>query len=104
MAVGWETSNRRQELPDNWGELVKAVHARSGGRCEVVRSSGRVCGRPADGGVDHYLDPFDHRLEALKDTCHWHHSKKTAAEGNAAKALLKAMRKRPAEGHPGRMG
>jgi 5-methylcytosine-specific restriction protein A len=102
MPGGWADSKRRERLPADWAAIVRQVKARSGGLCEVVRSSGKRCGRPADGGVDHKIaGADDDRLEALQDTCRWHHRAKTTKEGQQAKADKAASRKRPEEQHPG---
>ena len=106
--MAWEGSTRHDSLPANWAtEIVPAVKARSGGRCEwkVNPAAGnyRRCPNPADGGVDHYKGRDNHALDALRDSCHTHHSRKSSAEGNAGKAAKKALRYRPKEAHPGRV-
>lgn len=102
MSGGWAGSNRRGRLPANWPQIVAAVHARSGGKCEVwSKSRNRRCGRPADGGVDHVTPNDDDSMDNLQDTCRWHHRAKTAQEGNAAKAAKKDFGKLPPEPHPG---
>lgn len=109
--MAWENSSRRETLPPDWDQRVAAVHARSGQgqpwpRCEwrVNPAAGnyRRCPNPANGGVDHFKGRDYHELDGLRDSCHEHHSKKSSAEGNAAKAAKKALRFRPKEQHPGR--
>jgi hypothetical protein len=85
----WETSRRRERLPSNWPQLVKAVRARSGGRCEFLLPSGRRCPRRADGGVDHKIPNDDHSMSNLRDSCKHHHGKKSSAEGLAAREANK---------------
>lgn len=105
MSGGWVGSTRSESLPPDWPERVAAVRARSGGRCEwkVDPKAGnyRRCPNPADGGVDHFKGRNYHELDGLRDSCHTHHSKKSSAEGNAAKAAIKAKGIRPPEQHPG---
>ncbi len=106
MPGGWGDSNRSASLPRNWNsEIVPAVKARSGGRCEwkVNPAAGnyRRCPNPANGGVDHYKGRDYHELDGLRDSCHDHHSKKSSKEGNDAKRAKAAARYRPAEEHPG---
>lgn len=103
MGKGWKGSDRRERLPKDWPAWVARVRARSGGFCEVPRASkgGKVCGRPANGGVDHIDRDKGESMINLRDTCFFHHSKKTAAEGNAAKAQKEASRYRDREDHPG---
>lgn len=85
MSGKWQGSDRRVRLPDNWNELCRAVHKRSGMRCEFPLPSGARCPRPANGGVDHKIPNDDHSLDNLRDSCQHHHGKKSSAEGNAAK-------------------
>ena len=103
MSGGWKDSNRRSRLPANWAAIVQAVHRRSGRKCEVPRESkgGALCGRPADGGVDHIIPNDDDSMTNLRDTCRWHHRAKSSQEGNEAKALKAGYGKLPAERHPG---
>ena len=97
MPGRWKGSNRRERLPANWAALVKAVHARSGDRCEFVLPSGARCPRKADGGVDHRIPNDDHSMTNLRDSCQHHHGKKSSAEGNEAQAEIAALRLRPTE-------
>lgn len=101
MPGGWQGSDRGSRLPKNWNQLCGLVHRRSGRRCEFPLESGGRCGAPANGGVDHIVPGDDHRLSNLRDTCSYHHGKKSSAEGNAAKAAKRALRYRPTEEHPG---
>lgn len=106
MSGHWEGSERRSTLPANWEELKRLVKARSGGRCEwkINPAAGnyRRCPNPANGGVDHFKGRDNHALDALRDSCHDHHSKKSSAEGNQAKVAMRALRLRPrTEEHPG---
>ena len=97
----WETSRRRETLPANWPELVAAVKARSGGRCEFPLPSGRRCPRRGDGGVDHIVPNNDHSMSNLRDSCKRHHGSKSSAEGLAARKAKGAPVKRfGQERHP----
>lgn len=102
MSGGWQNSDRRSRLPSNWPAITTAIHLRSGGICEVIKTStGQRCTNPANGGVDHIDRDGGDGFENLRDTCHFHHSKKSSKEGNDAKAAKKALKKRPQEEHPG---
>lgn len=105
LSGGWRGSTRHDSLPSNWDDLVRQVHARSGGRCEwkIDPAAGnfRRCPNRADGGVDHYKGRDYHQLDGLRDSCARHHNAKSSAEGNTAKAALKARGKREPELHPG---
>ena len=74
--------------------------ARCGGRCEVVKKSGKRCWDKAT-DVDHKSAGDDHSLENLQGICQWHHRRKSAMEGVAAKAALNSILTRPEEPHPG---
>lgn len=95
---GWSNSNRRAELPPDWDARVAAVRARSGGRCEKIKSNGRRCANPSR-DVDHAVHREDHAVEHLMDLCLWHHRHKTHEESAAARAPRGPSR--PAERHPG---
>ena len=105
MAGQWVSSTRRERLPADWPARVAAVMERDGHRCTHVRvdTGARCTERATD--VDHVVRGDDHRLENLAAKCWWHHAKKTAAEGNAARALSQqqrmALEKRAARRHPG---
>ena len=101
MPGGWKGSTRRNRLPADWPAWVTAVRARSGGKCEWIRSSGKRCGRPADGGVDHKDRDKGESLANLQDLCRWHHRHKTTLEGQQAKAEKRDLGRRPQEPHPG---
>lgn len=51
--------------------------------------------------VDHIRPGDDHSMSNLQAVCAACHSQKSAREGNAAQARLRALRLRPAERHPG---
>ncbi|WP_068922186.1 HNH endonuclease [Planobispora rosea] len=100
MSGRWAGSNRRAELPANWyTELRPAVLKRDGYRCtETLRDETRCAETGTD--VDHIGDPHDHRLENLRLLCSWHHNKRSAQQGNAARPKPPSLR-RPTERHPG---
>lgn len=100
---GWDNSDRRERLPENWAtELVPAVKKRDGGRCTWRLPSGKRCPRPGT-EVDHRVAGDDHSLRNLQLLCGDHHAKKTAQEGRRAKAAKRASRYRSTEDHPGRV-
>jgi hypothetical protein len=100
MTGGWADSTRRSELPPDWPLLRRVVIERAGGRCEVIKKSGRRCW---DDGtdVDHKVAGRDDSLANLQLLCKWHHAQKSSREGNEAKAAYRAQLKHPVETHPG---
>jgi 5-methylcytosine-specific restriction enzyme A len=102
VSGGWKDSDRHDRLPDNWAELTRIIHDRSGYRCEFKLPSGGRCPRRADGGVDHIERGDDHRIENLRDSCKAHHGRKSSQEGHDAKAALKAAGLREPEVNPRR--
>lgn len=101
--TGWQDSDRRERLPDNWPALRAERLKLDGYRCTWRLPSGARCPREAT-DVDHKrAKEDDHRIESLQSLCAHHHGKKTAAEARAFKAAKRASRYRPAEEHPGRV-
>jgi 5-methylcytosine-specific restriction protein A len=105
--VTWDTSDRRERLPDNWPALRGATKKRARAtsklgyaQCEARLPSGKRCPREGT-DCDHVIPGDDHRLANLRWLCGFHHDKKSAAEGRAAQAAKKASRYRPREEHPG---
>ena len=99
----FEGSDRRERLPSNWIGLVSAIRKRSGGRCEVkepIKDGGFLqrCWRPMH-AADHIVAGDDHSMKNLQAICRYHHGKKTAQEGVAARKRPSAARE--AERHPG---
>jgi 5-methylcytosine-specific restriction protein A len=82
MSGGWKDSQRKSELPDNWGELREAQLQKDGFRCVWILPSGRRCPHPAT-DVDHYGAKWNHKK--LRSLCGTHHDKRTAKQGAAAK-------------------
>lgn len=100
--MSWETSSRRDRLPEDWDQRRRAVLARCGGRCEAyVRGGGRCPHRATD--VDHKRPGDDHSMRNLQGLCSTHHGIKSSREGAAARRALRALRRRPPEDHPGRL-
>ena len=100
--MGWETSNRREDLPSNWKAIRLKVLKRDSYRCQGRFSDGKPCDRKAE-EVDHIGDKRNHSLSNLRSLCSWHHGKRTSAQGHAANAKLKKMnsqRFRRDEDHP----
>ena len=98
--MAWVTSDRLERLPDNWPELRDETFRIKGKRCLVQWDD--ACEIEAT-EVDHIVPGDDHRIENRQPVCERCHQKKSSAEGNAAKARLKALRKRPTDRHPGLM-
>ncbi|ANA86942.1 HNH endonuclease [Gordonia phage Strosahl] len=97
--MSWAGSTRRQRLPEDW-ELNYRLPVLSRDRwlCQI---NGPGCKRAAT-DVDHINRGDNHDRSNLRAVCSVCHNKKSSAEGNQAKAKLKAQRKRPPERHPGR--
>lgn len=100
---GWQGSDRRSRLPENWPSLRKDTLKRDGYRCTHVHSNGKRCsGKATD--VDHKVPGDDHSPENLQSLCSWHHRRKSATEGaNASNAKRREIqnRLRRVETHPG---
>lgn len=96
--MAWEGSDRSARLPANWPALVRQVKRRAGGRCEALMRNGKRCHDPG-AECDHVIAGDDHSLDNLQWLCAWHHARKSAAEGNAARARLTS--RRAPERHPG---
>ncbi|WGH21422.1 HNH endonuclease [Arthrobacter phage Emotion] len=97
--MAWDTSDRGARLPDNWPSLRIRVLRRDGYKCQAVDSLGHRCNAPAN-QVDHIKPGDDHDLDNLQALCRWHHSRKSSAEGAAARRP-KLTRAREPERHPG---
>lgn len=98
MPGGWIGSTRRERLPADWHTIVARILARDERRCRAVLSDGTRCTETAT-DVDHIVRGDDHRDANLQALCSWHHRRKTAAEGNAARRPL--TNRRAPERHPG---
>ncbi|WP_190821982.1 HNH endonuclease [Saccharopolyspora pogona] len=100
MSNQWRGSNRSKRLPSNWPILRSATLKRDNYLCQL---SWLGCERRAT-EVDHKNRGDDHRPENLQSACKSCHAKKSALEGNQAKAALRAARFRKPAKHPGRRG
>lgn len=98
--MAWEGSDRASRLPSDWATRRLRVLRRDGYRCQWREDDvPGICGeRGSD--VDHINPGDDHSPENLQTLCRWHHARKSAAEGNAARKPT-ASRYRKPEGHPG---
>lgn len=93
----WDGSDRRSRLPANWPAICRRVHARDGWRCQIRGPSCTITSTQ----VDHITRGDDHRLANLQAVCATCHAAKSAAEGVAARAAVRARDRRAAEQHPG---
>lgn len=105
--MAWQTSDRRERLPGNWGALVRAVKARAKRtsklgieQCEWRLPSGKRCPRVGK-EVDHRIPNDDHGMDNLRLLCPHHHGKKSSSEGRQAREAFKQSKYRPREDHPG---
>lgn len=103
----WDTSDRRQRLPENWGALVRAVKRRAretspagNEQCEWHLPSRKRCPRKGT-DVDHIQPNDNHSLSNLRLLCPHHHGKKSSQEGFQARRAFKQSKYRPREDHPG---
>lgn len=97
--MAWETSDRRERLPDDWKQRVAQVWKRDKGRCTWRLPSGARCPRPGR-DVDHRVAGDDHRLSNLQLLCGTHHDRKTQREARFGRTRPK-VKKRREEAHPG---
>lgn len=97
-SVAWTGSDRRDRLPRNWYALRREVMALHGAVCHV-------CGMTGSDAIDHLRAGDDHSVANLapihQDVPPYCHREKSAHEGVAARARLRAQRTRPPERHPG---
>jgi 5-methylcytosine-specific restriction endonuclease McrA len=96
----WSTSDRRERLPHNWPELKRKVKARAGGKCEADRHERSCDGTGTD--CDHVVQGDNHSLTNLQWLSGPCHQAKTARESAARNHQRAALKRRPAEQHPGR--
>lgn len=100
---GWQGSDRRQRLPDDWEKIRKRVLIRDRRRCTWLLDDGVRCGMPAT-DVDHIKPGDDHGESNLRSLCSDHHQAKSSCEGAAAKAAnwrRQDRKYRRVEAHPG---
>lgn len=96
--MAWNTSDRLSRLPSNWEtEIQPAILKRDHYKCKIKDQGCLVEATE----VDHNIRGDNHAYSNLQAVCERCHAKKSAREGNEAKAKLKALRRRPVERHPG---
>lgn len=98
MGTGWHGSTRRDRLPHNWKRLRAGILDRDGYQCTRLEH-GQRCTQIAT-EVDHIDRTAGDSPGNLASLCAWHHSQKTAAEGNKART----RQARKPEPHPGTSG
>lgn len=98
--MGWESSNRRAELPPDWARRAAECKRKAGGRCEWILPSGARCPRPGS-DADHKNDPLDH--DDLQWLCRRHHNIKTGEEARAARSKKGPATRAAETRHPGRL-
>lgn len=108
------TSARRAQLPPDWPARRKARLELDQYRCTAPITVGQATTESVAGmadvrvercparaiDVDHDRHPADHRIEALRSLCAWHHKEKTQAEAQRARGVG-AARLRKKQPHPG---
>jgi 5-methylcytosine-specific restriction enzyme A len=96
--MSWTTSDRASRLPPNWeSEIQPRILERDLYRCKIKDLGCQVVASE----VDHKVRGDNHSDSNLQAACERCHARKSAREGNEAKARLKALRNRPPERHPG---
>lgn len=98
--MAWNTSDRRDRLPEDWAIRRVRVLRRDAYRCQARDSKGIPC-EIRGNQVDHIERGDNHDLSNLQTLCEFHHKQKTAkeaAEARAAKGY--PTQKRPGETHP----
>jgi 5-methylcytosine-specific restriction protein A len=105
--MAWETSDRLQRLPDNWGALKRVIKARARrtsklgiAQCEQRLPSGKRCPRLGT-DCDHKIAGDDHSESNLQWLCPTHHERKTVKEAAEGRRAFKRSKYRPSEDHPG---
>ena len=93
----WQGSDRRQRLPSDWPKRRQHILKRDGYLCQI---NGDGCQLIAT-EVDHIKPGDYHGFANLQAVCHHCHKTKSAAEGTAARATIRARATRPTEQHPG---
>jgi hypothetical protein len=80
----WESSNRRAELPSDWGRRVRTVLRRNELHNDGLCQDGRVCGGLSLAReVHHPASPSNHdvdQLEAVCAACHRASTNRQAAD------------------------
>lgn len=97
--MAWHNSTRRQRLPKDWPTRVTAVKRRAQGLCEATHHTPDCTGQGQD--VDHITQGDDHSLTNLQYLSRQCHDAKTRSENAARNRLHAALKRRPAEPHPG---
>jgi 5-methylcytosine-specific restriction protein A len=97
----WNTSNRKQRLPNDWPAITQRIKKRDGHRCRSKLPSGKRCPRTTKLQVDHVIPGDDHCDANLATICEHHHKKKSSAEGHAARKQQFAIPLRTEGEHPG---
>lgn len=95
----WETSNRASRLPKDWAQRKARVKRRDHGRCQASKHNPRCNGKGTE--IDHIRRGDNHSLFNLQLLNHYCHADKTKAENIADRKARAAMKRRPAEKHPG---
>ncbi|MFE3711485.1 HNH endonuclease [Streptomyces scopuliridis] len=101
--MAWDSSTRRASLPPDWPVIRVRILTRDQGKCTWMHE-GKRCGWKAtdvDHIVPHSQGGTDHDSN-LTSLCSWHHRRKSAAEGHAARRPP-VSRQRPRKRHPGEL-
>lgn len=101
--MAWGPTDRKSRLPADWQARRRKRLRMDGYRCTSLDDKGQRCEATAT-DVDHHERGDNHSIFNLRSLCSWHHSQKSAREGNEAMraALAKQKRRlRRVEKHPG---
>lgn len=91
-------NSQGSDMGTRWAAARRRAIRDSGGICYLCGGEG-VC--EVDHVVPRSRGGSDHP-DNLRGVCRSCHARKSSAEGHAAKARKRALRKRPADKHPGR--
>jgi 5-methylcytosine-specific restriction protein A len=108
---GWRGSDRRTQLPNDWGVTTLRILTRDFHRCQWVRvDTGTRCLAPNSHDVDHIIRPDDGGTDEdsnLQTLCFFHHQRKSSYEGGKASGVSRRAaadrKKSQRPPHPGLM-
>lgn len=100
MSGGWQGSDRKARLPEDWSQRRQRILIRDKRTCQIVDDGCLITATEVDhihAGDDH----DDTNLQAVCSECHAH---KSAREGVEARTRILTDRRRPTPRHPGLRG
>lgn len=95
----WNTSDRRQRLPDDWQRRRAIVRDRAHNRCQAEHHAPGCDGTGTD--CDHIIAGDNHNLNNLQWLSHACHAAKTRQENARRNHENANLRRHPRERNPG---